>query len=317
MIEFTKPSLEDLEQLVNLLMIQYMEETNHVSYLPKPEEMKSLFTKSISKLIDKGMGLIALEDAQILGYMIGLQTGPLFGNHNGIVVPMHGHACIPNKQHEVYSSLYAKNADQWVKLGLLSHAIVLFAHNEIQKDFWFENGFGKRCVDALSLVKSENHGFPKFTIKKADVSDLPNIAELHREHTLYYRNSPIFMPNKEEDSLEDLKNWFNQKNHHLWFSVINNEVLGYMRIQPRAESIVSYHNDVMNITGAYVKTTSRHQNIGSCLLEEVMNWLKSNDIPLCGVDYESINPIGAGFWEKHFTPYAISLTRRIDERILE
>ena len=45
--------------------------------------------------------------------------------------------------------------------------------------------------------------------------------------------------------------------------------------------------------------------------------LSDNQIPLVGVDYESINPKGNRFWFKHFLPYTYSLVRRIDERILD
>jgi hypothetical protein len=32
-----------------------------------------------------------------------------------------------------------------------------------------------------------------------------------------------------------------------------------------------------------------------------------------GVDFESINPYGSGFWLKYFTAYTCSVVRRIDE----
>lgn len=31
------------------------------------------------------------------------------------------------------------------------------------------------------------------------------------------------------------------------------------------------------------------------------------------MDYETMNPTARGFWEKYFTPYTISLVRRIDK----
>ncbi len=32
-----------------------------------------------------------------------------------------------------------------------------------------------------------------------------------------------------------------------------------------------------------------------------------------GVDYESINPSGSAFWQKHFTEYGYGVVRRIDD----
>jgi hypothetical protein len=33
-----------------------------------------------------------------------------------------------------------------------------------------------------------------------------------------------------------------------------------------------------------------------------------------GVDFESLNPAGYGFWLKYFDPYTHSVVRRIDEK---
>jgi len=41
--------------------------------------------------------------------------------------------------------------------------------------------------------------------------------------------------------------------------------------------------------------------------------LKSLGYTRLGVDYESINPSGSGFWLKYFTAYTHSVVRRIDE----
>ncbi|MBU0996904.1 MAG: GNAT family N-acetyltransferase [Firmicutes bacterium] len=317
MIEYLAPSIKDLEQMLDLLMLNYIEERTHVSILPNPSEMKPLFSRFLSRLIEKGIGLIAIENENVVGYMIGFKTGPLFGKNDGVVVPVHGHACVHYRKTEIYSGLFTQNASLWVKLGLLSHAVVMFAHDELQKNFWFENGFGKRCADAISEVKLNEPGVSQIKVMKAEFSDLPKLAELHQQHNLYYRNSPIFMPNVDEDALKDLNDWLSKENHHLWYASFQEEIVGYMRINPFGESIISYHQDVMNITGAFVKQSKRNLHIGSSLLDEIMKWLQMNNICKCGVDYESINQVGSLFWEKHFTPYTISLTRRIDERILK
>jgi GNAT superfamily N-acetyltransferase len=89
-----------------------------------------------------------------------------------------------------------------------------------------------------------------------------------------------------------------------------------MSIGPTAETFVAEHPTVMNIKGAYVADSERGTGVGKLLLAVVQEWLLQNDYQLCGVDFESINPLGSRFWMKYFTPYTYSLVRRIDERIL-
>ena len=36
-----------------------------------------------------------------------------------------------------------------------------------------------------------------------------------------------------------------------------------------------------------------------------------------GVDFESLNPSGSGFWRKHFQSYTFSVVRRIDEHAMK
>ncbi len=48
-----------------------------------------------------------------------------------------------------------------------------------------------------------------------------------------------------------------------------------------------------------------------------MNILKTEGYTRLGVDFESINPSGSGFWLKHFHAYTNSVVRRIDERIMQ
>ena len=49
----------------------------------------------------------------------------------------------------------------------------------------------------------------------------------------------------------------------------------------------------------------------------VINTLEAEGYTKLGVDFESINPSGSGFWLKYFNAYTNSVVRRIDEQILK
>ena len=49
------------------------------------------------------------------------------------------------------------------------------------------------------------------------------------------------------------------------------------------------------------------------LVNYAMGVLRAEGYFKLGVDYESINPTAWGFWNKYFTAYTYSLTRRIVE----
>jgi ribosomal protein S18 acetylase RimI-like enzyme len=314
MIHFREPILHDVPNMINLFNVAYEIERKHLSYLIQQNEFQQTLQNNLQYLINRGTGCIMEEDDMMVGYMMGYKVDELFGSIAGIYVPLFGHA-VTDSQYISY--LYSYMAEQWVQENRLSHAITIFAHDEKTKNAWFDLGFGKRCVDSLTEVKDLPIKNPKIHVSKVNTNQLHELTALHTMHNLYYRESPIFMPNPDEDALEDLISWLNKENHHLWMAKEHDQVIGYMRIEPEGETFISKHPSVMNITGAFVDPHHRNKHVGHELIRHIMFYLKEQNIPLLGVDYESINPSANSFWNKYFTPYTYSLTRRIDERIIQ
>ena len=61
----------------------------------------------------------------------------------------------------------------------------------------------------------------------------------------------------------------------------------------------------------------RGRGVYKNLLNYVINTLKTEGYARLGVDFESINPSGSGFWLKSFHAYTNGVVRRIDERIIQ
>nr|WP_252187731.1 GNAT family N-acetyltransferase [Anaeromonas frigoriresistens] len=199
----------------------------------------------------------------------------------------------------------------------MTHALTFFAHDRRNIETWTWQGFGFRCVDAIRKAEVIDVYNSSIKVKKANVPDISNIVEIHREHIKYYKKSPIFFPKNEEDPSRDLINWLSKDNHHLWIAYTENKAIGYMMLEPTGETYISEHKNIMNITGAYTTEEERGSKAGAMILNNIQKWLIDNDYPLCGVDFESINNLGSYFWTKYFTPYTYSLVRRIDERVLD
>lgn len=306
-----------IDQTLELLIDSYQEEKERIPFLPSCETLIDYFKKSLIHLLKNGIGLIALKDGQVVGYLGGYVVENVFGKCKGIYSPLTAHAFKKEYCNFLYQQLYSRVANMWVENKSLIHIITLYSHNKEDIDQWFWMGFGLRCVDAIRQVALINTTKkPSISIKKINKENIALLATIHKTHNAYYRSSPIFMPNEDEDPVMDLTNWLDHENHHLWGAFMNDTAVGYIRIQPNGESIISRDSSIMNITGCYVCENKRGNGIGALLLNEVQKWLLENQYPLCGVDFESINVIGSHFWTQHFTPYTYSLVRRIDERIL-
>jgi len=316
-IQFDQLNEKYVNAAADLVMSAYIEEKIAIPFLPYEKEYLYFFRKLIKNLFNNGIGIVAVRDEELIGFIAGFEVKELFGKSKGIYSPLHGHGGKKEYRSILYQELYTHVAEIWVKNACFTHALTFFAHDTETIDLWFWQGFGLRCVDSICESKRISANNPSnIIIRKTNVLDIPALANIHRQHNMYYRNSPVFMPRIDEDPVQDLANWLKKDNHHLWAAYQDGKPLGYVKIQPGAETFVSEHKDVMNITGAYVLESERKAGIGTMLLGAIQEWLLKNGYALCGVDFESINITGSRFWNKHFIPYAYSMVRRIDERIL-
>lgn len=303
---------------VSLVMGAYKEERDALPILPKEEELIEEVQRSIERLFSLGVGMMALSKSKLVGFLVGAPRENLFGEAMGVYTPLYGHGTINEDRSFIYQELYRETAREWVHREYLTHCLTLWGHDEMSVSTWFWLGFGLRCVDAIcSIEKMEIQKSPfHCEVKKIHAHSISSLTKIHQLHHHYFNLSPLFMYMKEEDPFLDLKQWIQEENHHLFAAFEEGEPVGYIRLQPNAENFISDHPSIMNITGAYVMEDRRRNGIGQVLLRAVKEFLIKEGYPLCGVDYESFNIAGSSFWRKRFTPYTLSLQRRIDERIL-
>lgn len=314
-IKFENLDEKYIDDAVELVTLAYIEEKKAIPYLPPKDELNGELKELIGNLFKYGKGIVATNNGKLLGYLAGYKIDEFFGACKGIYCPLYGSGVNKDYRNNLFQEIYKHAANLWVNDSCFTHALTLFAHDNEIINQWFWLGFGLRCVDSIRKVATIDVNNENIKIKKADNNDIIHLAEIHRNHNLYYKTSPLFMPRGEEDPISDLTQWLSEDNHHLWVAYHNEKAVGYMRIQPDAETYISTHKSVMNITGAFVESDKRHSGIGAMLLGEIQNWLLENNYSLCGVDFESFNIMGSKFWNKYFTPYTYSLVRRIDERI--
>lgn len=318
MLEINKISMSNLKDVIRLFINAYELERYHVSSLPEFDNIKEFAEKRIKGMLMNHEGYIAFRDNKVVGYMTYVLGGPLFGNSECALVPLFGHASVEQDKYRIYQALYNEASKDWLLNKKLSWVIRLFEHDQILEKFCFKNGFGQRCVDAVAPIEYEKMDYGNIMIKKATDENINDIAVLHQLHASYYKTAPLCMPNYDEDAYESLKASFEDLSTRIWIAYLNNNAVGYTCLVDVGESFISLSRNMLSINSMFVDPSTRGLGIGAKLLNEVKRYI--NEYPeyqSYGVDYESINPLGLSFWEKHFTPYTKTVTRRIDEGILK
>ena len=89
--------------------------------------------------------------------------------------------------------------------------------------------------------------------------------------------------------------------------------VAFIRAELDGETFIQNTPGYLHCKGLYCLPDHRGKGISQNLLKLLILKLKLLGYTRLGVDFESINPSGSGFWLKHFSAYTHSLVRRIDE----
>jgi len=306
-----------MDSMISMIENQYLEERESVQSLPPFMDLKNDIKKSLVSYFEHMEGFGIFDNHRLLAFMMGYEMGTFWGNQKGVLVPLFGHGSIKENRKLHIQMLYQYMAQKWVDHGWLSHAVKIHAHDQESIDAWFELGFGNRCIDAIKTVKTHTIVNRPIRIKKASVNDLEILLMIKKDFGQFFKSSPLFMSGSESNPSQKIREWLSKENHHQWIAYRDEKPIGMIKIEPEGETLVSRMKGMMNITGIYVIEEERQNGIGQYLLSYLDQWLTKHHYSRCGVDYESFNVLGAGFWEKSFQVYTRTLSRRIDEQILE
>ena len=308
---------DHMPQALELVLDAYDDQKNHFNFLPSKKDHRDVIIKYLEFLIEKGKGIVALHDGIVVGFILGYKLKALWGHNQGFYSPLLGHGGIKSHRKAIYQGLYTEISRQLVKEKITSHAITLYPQDETLLETFFWLGFGNRCVDAMVKLETPNHKDHGFKIKKIGLDHIDDLRDLQDKLHFYFKEAPLFMPVEEEDPIEYFRDWLSKENRHVWLAYKDEKPVAFMKIQSEGENFITNHPSVMNITGAYVLEAYRGQGLSGLLIDEIQAWLIENNYEILSVDYESFNLYGAGLWQKYFSPYTYTLTRRIDESILD
>lgn len=315
MLNFENLNDNHIEAAAELALAEYHEERSAVPLLPDGE-YNDLFCSLLAKMVDHDLGIAAVEAGRLVGFLTCYQPwNHHFGTAMGTFSPIHAHGAIKNNRRRIYSQLYQQAAKKWVKAGILSHAVALYAHDAEAVESFFWNGFGLRCIDAVRNVAPIGCAeFPDFTFEELAIAEIAQIVPLKNMLAEHMRNSPIFMPLFERDSLQ-IKEENIHRRARSFVAKDNGKTIAFIEITASGENFACDAPKMVNICGAYLLPEYRGSGIYTKLLAVLLEKIRSEGYTRCGVDFESFNPTARGFWLKHFTAYTYGVVRRIDERI--
>ena len=267
-----------------------------------------------------GLGMAAFEGGRMLGFLCGTSPFPnAFHSTDavGVFSPMGANGVLSENRRNVYARLLEACEETWKEAGASSHALCLYAHDKAAQEQCFYYGFGIRCMDALRLIEArEVPPLPGVAFRELPYAEFSRILPLEHGLDAHMAKSPTFIL-RPSNSEESLLRQAREQNARYFAAETGDRLIAFLKIARDGETFVCEAPGYLHITGAYCLPEYRGKGVYKSLLQFVTNQLAQEGFTRLGVDFESINPAGYGFWRKHFQIYTHSVTRRIDEHVLK
>lgn len=311
-VDFTPIHLEEASALA---LANYEEERAAVPTLPAVRELPAL-----DEFAENKLGVAAFENGKMTGFLCCYAPweNAFTTTARGTFSPIHAHAATRENRGSTYSRLYQAAAEKWIRAGITSHSLGLYAHDDAALHSFFINGFGLRCVDAVRpmIPLTTDTISPSVTFRQLTANELPLIRDMRRALSRHLGESPCFM----YDAPENVERWLTraeQRPSVIYAAFDGTTAAAFLEVIDDGENFATETPDMRNICGAFCLPAYRGSGLAAALLNFAVTEMQRAGYVRLGVDFESINSHAYGFWLKHFTAYTHGVVRRIDERVLE
>jgi len=300
-----------VERAVKIALQNYEEERRHVPDLPPVDAAPDFIP-----FINNNLGVAAFEGESMLGFLCSVDPYKNAFNSTdaiGIFSPMGANGAIGENRGKVYAHMYQAAGEKWIRAGAASHAVCLYAHDKEAQAQFYRYGFGMRCVDAIRGM-NEIAAAPceDYTFYELAPEDVLRVLQLENLLDECYLGSPFFMFREPSGKDSFLKSY--EYYHSIYFvAEYGGQIVAFIRAELDGETFIKNTPGYLHVKGAFCLREHRGKGVSQFLLNLLIHKLKTQGYTRLGVDFESFNPSGSGFWLKYFAAYNHSVVRRIDE----
>lgn len=311
-VDFTIAHVEQAEQIA---LQNYKEERGHIAALPSVDKMPDL-----TPYAENGLGVAAVDSGNLLGFLCGrnpwYNAWGIPGLRN-IFSPMGANGTLPANRAKIYARLYQAAGEKWASAGAASHAVCLYAHDKEAQEQFFRYGFGIRTVDAIrgmdEIVAPPCEGYTFSELKPENILE---VLPLDNMLDGSYIHSPFFMYREQSLEAEFLRDYERVQSTY-FIAKHEGQIAAFIKAELGGENFIQDTPGYLHVKGAFCLPEHRGKGINRKLLGLLIQKLKTQGYTRLGVDFESFNPSGSGFWLKYFEAYTYGAVRRIDERAVK
>jgi len=312
-----------IDAAIKLAVDNYLSEQQNVSSLFN-NKYETEINKSINELFSYGLGVMAFENNELLGYMAFRLSGyEDYKGYKKVYSPIYGYGIKKGiDRGKIASLLFQHASENLLKLKVKGFEVKIYTHDiEVLSSFVL-NQFGILCTDAIKNIDTpfcdtNINNLNCFEFSKHDMLlHKESLLKLWRDLANHLQASPTYYYG-EEFTDDAYWEYINDINTRLFVAMDEGEIIGVLDASCDGNCFANSDKYTINVGDLYLKSTYRGNNIAQELLQHVSNVLKKENYKRLWVEHGTTNPNAQRFWDRYFSRFTYTLTRNIDERIVK
>lgn len=327
-------STEYLESAAALLAARNQADRIHAPDLPPEYEDPAATLPLLRELLamEGTGGVVALREGCVAGYLLGTldlgaptHTFAGFAHPRAVDIPYAGYASGHEDGALLYPRLYAALAQEWLRNGLIGHAITVPTRTDAL-EIWADLGFSRfvalsvRETAAVAEIAPACGGELEF--RRAAEADEEALDALVTELFRSFSEPPIFVPFLPETAVERRRfvaERLVDPACAFWLASARGRPVGMqLFVEPRSphwhEPKLETPRRALYLFLAATAAEARSMGVGAALTAHTMAWAREAGYERCTAHFLTASR-AAAFWQgQGFRPMTHWLTRTIDER---
>jgi GNAT superfamily N-acetyltransferase len=284
---------------------------------------KGYYSQQLNELFLKGTGRMAFEDNTLIGF---LTFGEIFtineSGAKGAISPLWGYGIRHNKRGEIIGKLFQDIATELCEKFTQYLSVYVYAHDTEVLRTYIMSSFH---MDMTGVVRDvslpiEAETPEKYSFREVGKKELINhkheIIELYRGLINHLRVSPVFYHGRNFLPIEKRFDDFLKEDMRIFAVFDGNRLVGMIDSEPIDIGFTTDDAEALGMGDIFIEPAYRGSGIATALLKFANDELKSKGVKRLFVTHGTINPTARAFWDKYFTNFSYSMTRRIDPDML-
>lgn len=312
----------DLQAAVDMAWENYVREKKNNSALQELERNNFLY-REIERLIQLGIGCIAIKDGKPVGFLC---FGELFDiNDNGgkgATSPLWGYGICGSNRGEIIGKLFQAVAAMSCERYAESLRVSVYAHDLEVLKMYIMSSFAMDVTDVIRGTEEEVaiNSAELITFKELTKAELlaykEEVLNLYRELINHLRQSPVFYHCSYFLPIEKRFDDFISDDMRIFAAFDKDKFIGMIDSEPSDVTFAIGDRESTGMGDVFVNTAYRGKGIAAELLNFAIGRLRESGIKRIYVTHGTINPTARGFWDKYFSNYSYTMTREIDPDML-